>query len=126
MVYNGTYLAQGPAGQYAAYQTGTAGQGALCRALVSSGAGGYWAILDGGGATVFTTAGTSQPVVDTLPSGASLAQGTNLYSANGYYYLVPQVGRSPVIWPHAARAPRQVCSVRGARGGPRWCSVSNI
>ena len=94
VVYNGTYLTQGPSSQWAAYQTQTAGKGTpLCRAFVSSAAGGYWTILDANGATVFTSFGTAQPVVDTLPSGGTLAQGVDLFSANGLYYLVAQVGR---------------------------------
>ena len=105
MVFNGTYLTQGPSGNWAVYGTQTSGKGTpLCTAYVSSGGpAGYWTILDAKQATLFTTIGTTQPVVDSIPSGGTLAQNVNLYSANGYWYLTAQV-RAPGCGPPAAHA----------------------
>lgn len=74
------------------FSTLTFGQGQpFCTLGVFSGNGGYFAIVDSTGATVWTSLGRISPIQDTVSSGMPLPQNTRLFSANGLYFLVLQV-----------------------------------
>lgn len=92
MLYNGSYIVQGSSPPYAIYSTGTWNKGiAPCSLQVSSASGGSFSVVDSKNSVLYLSSSVPQPAsVDTLLAGQSLAQGTQLFSANGLYFLVVQ------------------------------------
>jgi hypothetical protein len=99
VMYNGSYFINGPVPQSAIYATGTSNKGtAPCSLNVSSAAGGSFSVIDSKGNVLFLSSNVAQPaVVTTISAGQSLAQGAQLFSANGQYFLTVQPDGNVVL-----------------------------